>query len=71
MIIIHCGAMQNELISLLEHAQSDIVFTYIEKSGIKLKFSVNTSDIQLAIDTAKAIIKESDLGKSLYFQVTR
>lgn len=71
MIYVTSGAMQNEIIHLLENTDAELSYTFVSKKGLKLAFEVNTEDLEKAVDLAKKIIKESDLGKTLYFQVTQ
>lgn len=71
MIYISSAAMQNDIIELLEKSEADIKFKYVSKQGIKLAFETDTDNDDLAVNTAKAIIKASDLGKALYFQVSK
>ena len=71
MIYVTSGAMQNEIIHLLENTDAELSYTFVSKKGLKLAFEVNTEDLKKAVDLAKKIIKESDLGKTLYFQVTQ
>lgn len=71
MIYVNSGAMQDEIVELLENADAKVRFHFIEKRGIRLCFGIDTEDADLAVDIAKKLIKESPLGKSLYFQVVR
>ena len=71
MIYISSGALQKEIITLLEESNTEIVYRYVEKRGIILSFSVNTDDLDKAISLASKIIKNSSIGKMLYFQITK
>lgn len=71
MIYVNCAVQQDVIIKMLEEAQGEIKFKYISKKGIKLAFEVSTTDLDQAIIQAKKIIKESSLGKALYFQVVK
>lgn len=71
MIYVNSAAMQNEIIKLLEDCDAAIKFKYSTKKGIKLGFEVDTEDLDNAIIVAKAVLKDSELGKALYFQVTK
>lgn len=71
MIYVNSAAMQQDIIKLLENSEEKVKFSFKEKKGIKLAFETNTTNLDEAIEIAKAIIKQSDLGKALYFQVTK
>jgi Uncharacterized conserved protein len=71
MIYVISGSLQNDIIQLLEESNSEIIYKFIGKQGIKLSFDVNTDDYDCAIEVAKKIIKRSALGKTLYFQITK
>lgn len=69
MVYVNC-AQHEQVIKLLESYEGDVKFTFIAKTGLKLSFETNTDD-DTAVDLAKSIIKNSELGKSLYFQVLK
>lgn len=71
MIYVNCAAQQDDIINMLENYEGDIKFKYTGKKGIKIAFEVTTEDLDLAINQAKTIIKESKIGKALYFQVVK
>lgn len=71
MIYVNCAAQQDDIINMLENYEGDIKFKYAGKKGIKIAFEVTTEDLDLAINQAKTIIKESKIGKALYFQVVK
>ena len=71
MIYVNCAAQQDDIINMLENYEGDIKFKYVGKKGIKIAFEVTTEDLDLAINQAKTIIKESKIGKALYFQVVK
>ncbi len=71
MIYVNCAAQQDDIINMLENYEGDIKFKFAGKKGIKIAFEVTTDDLDLAINQAKAIIKESKIGKALYFQVVK
>lgn len=70
MIYISCAMKQDYIISLLEEFKGDFSYKFVEKKGIKLAFEVTTDNLELAMDTAKAAIKATEIGKVLYLQVT-
>ncbi|MPN13144.1 hypothetical protein SDC9_160464 [bioreactor metagenome] len=71
MIYVNCAAQQDDIINMLENYEGDIKCKYAGKKGIKIAFEVTTEDLDLAINQAKTIIKESKIGKALYFQVVK
>ncbi len=70
MIYVSSALKQKEITELLEKYEGDYSFKFVEKKGIKLSFEIIGGDEQVAINQAKAIIKGTDFGKALYFQVT-
>lgn len=71
MIYVNCPTQHDYIIDVLENSQTEIKFKFESKTGIKLAFSVNTEDLDLAVSTAKAKLKDSKLGQALYFQVVK
>lgn len=70
MIYINCPMKQDFIIDLLENAkEAEFTYKFVEKQGIKLTFDVNTKDVDKAIAEAKKLIKATDFGKVLYFQI--
>ncbi|MEG0077070.1 hypothetical protein [Anaerorhabdus sp.] len=69
MIYVNC-AQHEQVIQLLEKYDGDVQFTFKGKTGLKLSFETTTDD-DTAVNLAKQIIKDSELGKSLYFQVLK
>ena len=71
MICVSCPIKQDFIIEQLEKYEGeDFQFNFVEKKGIKMKFSVNIEDKEKAIAAAKRIIKATEIGSVLYFQVT-
>lgn len=72
MIYISCGVKQDYVIELLEKSDLEgIEYKYEGKKGIKLSFSVNTQDLDKAITVAKSVIKATEIGSVLFFQITK
>ncbi|MFI3116217.1 MAG: hypothetical protein R3Y12_08785 [Clostridia bacterium] len=71
MIYVNCPTQQDFIIKTLEEYNSDVIFKFESKQGIKLSFSINTEDLDFAVKKAKEVIKSSSIGSSLYFQVTK
>lgn len=70
MICVSCPIKQDFIVELLEGYDGECRFKLEEKKGIKMKFSVNIEDKEKAIAVAKQIIKSTEIGSVLYFQVT-
>lgn len=71
MICVSCPIKQDFIIELLEkYDGEDCQFKFVEKKGIKMQFSVNIEEKDKAIAAAKRIIKATEIGSVLYFQVT-
>lgn len=70
MITISSAIKQDFIIELLDgKTYNDITYKYEGKSGINLRFSVNTEAIDKAISVAKKEIKATEIGSILYFQI--
>lgn len=70
MIYISSALKQKEIIDLLQSIDGDITYKHVETKGIKMSFEVTGCEPQAAVDAAKSSIKATEMGKSLYFQVT-
>lgn len=72
MFYISCGVSQDFIIELLEkNEENGIHFKYEGKTGIKLKFSTDAADIDEAMAFAKGLIKSTQIGSVLYFQISK
>ena len=71
MIYVNCPTQQDYIKDVLENSNDEIKFKFESKAGIKMTFSVDTTDLDTAVTRAKSIIKVSKLGQALYFQVTK
>lgn len=72
MIYLSCPIKQDFVIECLEKSKEDgIEFKFVEKKGIKLSFNVNIEDLDKAVAVAKKVIKATEIGSVLYFQVTK
>jgi hypothetical protein len=69
-IAINSPIMGDKIISLLsEYRENGIALTFIKKTGIRIEFEVSGIDGQSAIDLVKTLIKNTEFGKVLYFNV--
>lgn len=71
MILVNCGAQQDDVIKILEEGNDKASFKFVKKQGIKMYFESSIEDLDLAIVEAKAMIKASEVGKALYFQILK
>lgn len=72
MIYISCGLNQEFIIDLLEKSNEEgITYKYVNKTGIKLAFETNTEDLDKAMAVAKQLIKGTQIGSVMYFQITK
>ena len=68
MIYINCPLKQDYIIELIEGIK-EYTFTLQEKKGIQLVFSTDCINDDLAVSLIKKTIKETEVGKVLYFTV--
>ncbi len=71
MITVNMPTQQDRIIGLLENSSEEVKFKLESKAGLKLLFSVDTEDLDLAVAIAKKIIKSDEIGRNLYFSVTK
>ena len=70
MITVSSAIKQDFIIELLDgKTYNEITFKYEGKTGINLKFAVDTEDTEAAIAAAKKAIKSTEVGSVLYFSV--
>lgn len=71
MIVVNCPLKQDEIIKMVEdiEIENKKEFRFVKKQGMKIYFESDYSDVQKACSTIKQEIKNSDLGKVLYFNV--
>lgn len=70
MIYISSALSQNEIIAMLEGHTGASTYKFLEKKGIKLSFETDNTDLDAAAAEAKALIKATEIGKVLFFQVS-
>ena len=70
MIAVNVAMQQDKVIELLESLEEGIKFTFKEKKGIKLLFTVDSDDQEAAVKMAKEAIKAQPWGSVLFFQCT-
>lgn len=70
MIYISCGVSQDFVIETLEGYKGEVSYKYEGKKGIKMEFSTDTDNFEMAAGIAKQVIKSTQVGSILYFQIT-
>lgn len=69
-IFINSPLMSDKIIALLNgYKENGIEFRFVKKLGIKLEFEVSGIEPQEACTLAKNLIKNTEFGKVLYFNV--
>jgi len=71
MIIVNCALRQDDIISIVENieVENEKVFKFVKKQGLQIHFECSL-DQQQAASIAKQTIKNTELGKALFFNVT-
>ena len=71
MIIVNCALRQDDMVEIVENieVESEKVFKFVKKQGLKLYFESALSDGQKAASIVKESIKNTQLGKALFFSV--
>jgi len=71
MIIVNCALRQDDIISIVENVEveNEKVFKFVKKQGLQIHFECSLSDQQQATSIAKQAIKDTELGKALFFNV--
>ena len=72
MIIVNCALRQDDIISIVENieVENEKVFKFVKKQGLQIHFECSLSDATNAAAIAKKAIKDTELGKALFFNVT-
>lgn len=69
-MFVNSPLMNDKIIALLsEYKENGIEFKFIKKNGIKLEFEVSGIEALEACVLAKNLIKGTEFGKVLYFNV--
>lgn len=71
MIIVNCALRQDDVIGIVENIQveNDKVFKFLKKQGLQIYFECTLEDEQKAAAIAKQAIKDTEVGKVLFFSV--
>lgn len=71
MIIVNCALRQDDVVGIVEgiEVENEKVFKFVKKQGLQLHFDCSLSDAENAVSIAKKTIKDTELGKALFFSV--
>jgi len=71
MVIVNCALRQDDIIKIVENIEieSEKIFKYVKKQGIRIFFECNFSDIEKACSIAYRAIFNTNLGKALFYNV--
>ncbi|MBC2021342.1 hypothetical protein HCA81_09810 [Listeria booriae] len=71
MIVISSPMKRDFFVETLEkYNENDVTFKKVDEKGIKLYFETTAEDEEAAVRIAKDVMKATDIGAVLYFQVT-
>ncbi|MFW2488192.1 hypothetical protein [Clostridium chromiireducens] len=71
MIVVNCALRQDDIVEIVENIQveNEKVFKYVKKEGLKIIFESSLGDDQKSAGIIKQAIKETNIGKALFFSV--
>lgn len=71
MIVVNCPLKQDDIIEIVENIEIENkkVFRFAKKQAIKIYFESDYSDMEKACSLIKKEIKDTQLGRALYFNV--
>jgi len=71
MIIVNCALRQDDIVSIVENieVENEKVFKFVKKQGLQIHFDCSLTDSQNAASIAKKTIKDTEVGKALFFNV--
>lgn len=71
MIIVNCALRQDDVTKIVEEieVENEKVFKFLKKEGLKLFFECSLDNSEKAASIAKQAIKDTQLGKALFFSV--
>ena len=71
MIIVNCALRQDDIVSIVENieVENEKVFKFVKKQGLLIHFDCSLTDSQNAASIAKKTIKDTEVGKALFFNV--
>lgn len=71
MIIVNCALRQDDIKEIVENidVENEKPFKFVKKEGLKLSFESSLSDNTKAASIVKQAIKDTPIGKALFFSV--
>lgn len=71
-MIVNCALRQDDIISIVENieVENEKVFKFVKKQGLQIHFDCSLSNDKDPAGIAKKAIKETEVGKALFFSVT-
>lgn len=71
MIVVNCALRQDDIVSIVENIEVGGVkpYKFIKKQGLQIHFDCELSADQDPAGTAKKAIKDTEVGKALFFNV--
>ncbi|AWK52674.1 hypothetical protein DIC82_17465 [Clostridium beijerinckii] len=71
MIVVNCALRQDDIVSIVENieVENEKVFKFVKKQGLQIHFDCSLADSQNAASIAKKAIKDTEVGKALFFNV--
>jgi len=71
MIVVNCALRQDDIISIVENieVENEKVFKFVKKQGLQISFDCSLSAGQDVAAIAKKAIKDTEVGKALFFSV--
>lgn len=71
MIVVNCALRQEDIIAIVEgiELEGKKPFKFNKKQGIKIFFDADVADEQAVAKQIKEAIKNTDIGRTLFFNV--
>ena len=71
MIVVNCALRQDDIVSIVENIEvgGTKPYKFIKKQGLQIHFDCELGADQDPVGTAKKAIKETEVGKALFFSV--
>lgn len=71
MIIVNCALRQDDIVSIVENIEvgGEKPYKFVKKQGLQIHFDCSLSADQDPAGIAKKAIKDTEVGKALFFNV--
>lgn len=70
-VIVNTPLAGDKVAALLDgHVAEGVTYRFVSKNGMRLEFEVDGAAGQDAVDLTKKLIRSTDFGNALFFQVT-